>query len=164
MFVISYSVCPCQPFPASSYYDIKWPQLKDPEFNLPETRPPAPAPLPRPEKVLDLWASVEQAVGGIPDRGGKDFFRQKSDAKKVDAATKKKRSSLLYRYSLAYSLLCLLDETMKNLFTLRLLCQKSTFGTTDAVWINSLDRTASIRHLCRKTTVLICHRCLINTA
>jgi hypothetical protein len=31
------------------------------------------------------------------------------------------------------------------------------------VWANDFNRTACIRHQCRKTTVLKCHRCLFNT-
>ncbi len=32
-----------------------------------------------------------------------------------------------------------------------------------ATGMNKLNRTVHTRHLCRKTVVLSCHRCLINT-
>ncbi len=31
------------------------------------------------------------------------------------------------------------------------------------IWLSKFNRTAHIRHQCKKTTVLSCHRCLINT-
>ncbi len=61
------------------------------------------------------------------------------------------------------------DKLCKNMFItaqnflifLFQICSKWVVGVRER--INLCNRTAKIRHQCRKTTVLSCHRCLINT-
>ncbi len=44
-------------------------------------------------------------------------------------------------------------------------CHVARVGIFTKIWaVNFANRTARIRHQCKKTAVLSCHRCLINTS
>ncbi len=55
------------------------------------------------------------------------------------------------------------NATEINLQTKFLLVKKNVVLNPAERLKNSYNRRALIRHQCRKTTVLSCHRCLINT-